>query len=104
VKVMFRVDGTKPWKEVKPGAFRIATHKTNATVYALDSASDVYDTSGSGGWVESWTYSLTHKDTGSLYAGYWRAVSNYLKKPDEKSARFLTAAFGELRKVPALPN
>jgi hypothetical protein len=104
VKIMFRVDGTKPWKEVKPGTFRIVTHKTNATVYAIDSASDVYDTSGSGGWVESWTYSLTHKDSGSLYAGFWRAVSNYLRKPDEKSARFFGAAFGELRKVPSLPN
>ena len=101
VKVMIRSDGK--WSEVKPGAFRIAQHKTNATIYAIDSASDVYDTTGSGGWVESWTFTLTHKDAGTLYAGWWRAVSNYLRKPDEKSARFFSSSFGELKKAATLP-
>jgi hypothetical protein len=101
-KVYLRRDGK--WSEVKPGAFRVEAHKTNATVTATDSSTDVYDKTGRGGWVETWSFVLTHKTATELYAAWWRAVNNYLEKPGEKSARFFMGAFGELQKVPALPN
>ncbi len=92
------------WSEVKPGAFRVAAHKTTAVIYAIDSASDVFDKTGSGGWVETWNFTLTHKTTTVLYVARWRAVNNYLKKPSEDSARFFTASFGELQQKPSLPD
>jgi len=101
-KVYLRSDGK--WREVKPGIFRIAAHKTNATVIATDSARDVRDTTGNGGWVETWSFVLTHKTDATLYVVFWRAVNNYLKKPDEKNARFFRGSFGEMQKVPAVPN
>lgn len=102
VRVLYR-DKAGKWSEVKPGAFRIAAHKTNATVFATDSASDIYDKTGSGGWVESWTFTLSHKDRDTLYAGFTRAVNNYLEDAAKENARFFSVRFGELRKVPALP-
>lgn len=100
-KTYFRKDGS--WEEIKPGAFHVAAHKTNAIVYAIDSASDVYDSSGSGGWVETWNFTLTHKNSTMLYVAWTRSVNNYLKKPSEHGARFFIVAFGEMHQEPALP-
>ncbi len=100
-KVYSRKDGS--WDEIKPGAFHVAAHKTNAIVYAIDSSTDVYDSSGSGGWVETWNFTVTHKNTTTLYAAWTRSVNNYLKKPSDRAARFFVVAFGEMHQEPKLP-
>jgi hypothetical protein len=103
--VFYFYDKTNSWNEVKAGEFVLAVHKTNAVLYATDSSEDVYDKTGSGGWVETWNYTLTHKDRDSLYVTFVRAVNNYLEPPDKKDdaghreGRFFVVAFGEMRRV-----
>lgn len=88
-------------EEVKAGGFRIATHKTNAVIYTTDSANDVYDKTGVGGWVETWNFTATHKDTNTLYVSWVRAVNNYLRPPwrDRKGQPFVLSGFGELNRA-----
>jgi len=74
------------WYLIKSGHFKIDQHKTNAVIYSIDSADDVYDETGMGGWVETWSITLTHKDKNSLYATLTRVVNNYLKEPEYKKA------------------
>ncbi len=87
------------WDEVMPG-FQIGSHSTNAIVFATGSGKY----SDGGGWVESWTFTLTHRDRDSLYAAVWRVVNNYSKPPDQKGARVAVALFGEFRKTADLPK
>jgi hypothetical protein len=82
--------------EVKPGQFHLQTHKTNALIYAIDSSTDVLDKTGSGGWVEAWTYTVTHKDQDTLYVYFVRSVNNYLKSADKENARFFQGGFTEI--------
>lgn len=50
--------------------------------------------------METWNYTLTHKDQKTLYVYFVRAVNNYLRSYDEKmDARFYRSAFGELRRT-----
>ena len=82
------------WVEVKPGKFVTLFHKTNGVVAAIESniAPDQ-----SAGWVETWNFTLTHKDDGSLYAFWVRSVNNYaMPAGSNVSARFFMSAFGEL--------
>ncbi len=87
------------WAEVKANAFRIVSHKTSAIVYSIDSAADVMDKTGSGGWVETWNFTITHKDKDTLYVDWVRGVNNYLSPPDKDGARFFFAGFGEMTRV-----
>jgi hypothetical protein len=94
------------WSEVKPGLFHIVAHKTNAIVYAIESSRDVMDETGQGGWVETWNFTITHKDRSSLYVFFNRAVNNYLLASDFKDpvtgvpGRLFGSAFGELASTP----
>ncbi len=87
------------WNESKPNTFRIVRHKTNAVIYAIDSAQDVMDKTGSGGWVETSIFIITHKDKDSLYVYRTRAVNNYLDPPTKEGSRFFHAGLGELGRV-----
>ena len=87
------------WGEVKPTQFRIESHKTNAIVYAVNSSSDVMDQTGSGGWVETWNFTITHKDKDSVYVEFAQAINNYLVPPTKDIARFIHAGGGELSAV-----
>ena len=95
-RVFFQSDGA--WIEAKNWQFRIAVHKTNAVIYAIDSSSDEYGKTDSGGWVETWNFTVTHKDENGLYATWTRCVNNYIRPPwGEQSGRaFCTSAFGEM--------
>jgi len=95
-KVSVFRDDNNAWKEVKPNAFRIQIHKTSAVVSAIDSSTDVLDKTGSGGWVETWTYTITHKDNGTLYVYWVDSINNYLEPPDKEIARFIRSGFGEM--------
>ncbi|HEY9035564.1 MAG TPA: hypothetical protein VIM96_02520 [Pseudomonadales bacterium] len=90
------------WRSVMPGKFSITEHKTNAVVFAMASATDVLDKTGSGGWVETWNITLTKKDKASLYVVHTRAVNNYLQKPELQNGplqgRFLLSSTGMLTK------
>jgi len=90
---------TNEWSEIKSNEFRIATHKTNAIVYATDSAEDVMDRTGSGGWVETWNFTLTHKDKDTLNVSLTQAVNNYLEPLTKDSARIIYTGFGEILRV-----
>jgi hypothetical protein len=89
------------WDEVKNGQFRIVVHKTSAVVYAADSANDVYDKTGSGGWVESWNFSATHKDVDTIYVAWVRSVNNYLRPPwrERRGVPFFISGFGEMTRL-----
>lgn len=89
----------RKWEEIKPNQFRIETHKTNAIVYAINSAADVMGSTNSGGWVETWNYTITHKDKDNLYVYFTRAVNNYLVPLGADNARFFYAGGGEFRRV-----
>ncbi len=109
IELAIEIDGTdarvfyndeKGWKEVKSGAFTTVIHKTNAVVAAIDSniARD-----SSIGWVETWNLTLTHKDDGSLYAYWVRAVNNYnVAAMTDPNARFFFSGFGELTLSPSI--
>ena len=89
--------------EVKPGAFKLLVHKTNAIVYSMNSSPDIYDKTGKGGWVETWNITLTHGEKNSLYGTYIRAVNNYLISSVDKNSANSRAFYsfsGELRKEP----
>ncbi|TVZ40866.1 hypothetical protein P886_0199 [Alteromonadaceae bacterium 2753L.S.0a.02] len=100
-KVYAMRDGS--YREVKPGKFKVIAHKTNAIIYAMDSAKDIYDETGYGGWVETWNFTLTHGTEGSLYGTFVRSVNNYLLPSapveNETSGRFFYSYSGELFKV-----
>jgi hypothetical protein len=97
VRVFAKPKG-KDWEEAKKGEFRIAVHKTNAVIYASSSADDVYDKTGSGGWVETWNITATHKDANTLYVVWTRLVNNYMRPPwsEKIGASFLFSGFGEV--------
>ena len=103
VRVFLKESGD--WREVKPGAFKLLTHKTTALIVAIDSAADVMDRTGLGGWVESWSLTLSHNDRDSARVDLVRSVNNYLRPFDYRNAdgkrvgRFVSIAFGELRRV-----
>lgn len=87
------------WDEITPGLFRIETHKSNAVIFALNSSKDV---PGRGGWVETWNFTLTHRDNESAHVFFVRAVNNYLLKPDHrednKAGRFIYSYNGTLNR------
>ena len=86
-----RVFWGKHRTEVKPGSFHLTTHKTNAIVYAMDSAADVMDKTGSGGWVETWTFTITHKDRNSLYTINPFTLTPFDHSPSKESSRSLAS-------------
>jgi hypothetical protein len=87
------------WREVKGGRFQILTLKTNAAITAVDSSNEAPDKPG---WVETWNFSVTHKDQDHLLVVFTRMVNNYTK-PDEDHGsapgRFIVLGFGELHRV-----
>jgi hypothetical protein len=95
-RVFIQDDGK--WSEVKSRQFRIVVDKTNAVIFATDSSSDVYDKTGSGGWVETWSFTLTHKDAATLYVAWTRSVNNYLRPPwrDRRGVPHIHGGFGEI--------
>jgi len=88
------------WHDVKPGEFIIVPFKTSAVVTTIDSGSD--DDSG---WVESWNFTITHKDRDGLLVAFSRSVNNYKRSYEDVSeqhpGRFFYMAFGEMTRVPA---
>lgn len=91
------------WQESKPGAFQIVTHKTNALIFVITSSQDVMDKTGSGGWVESQTFTITHKDKKQLLVAMTQTVNNYLLPADQKTetshGRFYVFRRGEMTLV-----
>jgi hypothetical protein len=81
------------WNEVKQGSFDVVVHRTNAVVAAIDSN---IAKNRSTGWVETWNFTLTHKDDKSLYAYWVRAVNNYHLAVGEPYARFMVSGVAEL--------
>jgi len=93
-------ENTPEWREVKPKQFIVVPFKTSAIIATIVSGDDK-----DGGWVETWNFTVTHKDRDGLYVEFARAVNNYTHPYDEVSptamARFFNIAFGEMTRVPA---
>jgi len=91
------VNGT--WHEIKSGNWRMLTGLTNAVVFSITSGEDA-----DGGWVETWNYTITHKERDSLQVVMTRAVNNfnkpsdYLEKTNEgvSPGRFFRILYGEM--------
>ena len=100
VRVLLKDDSG--WEEVKPGAFALASHRTNAIVATIDSSLALDRSSG---WVETWNFTLTHKNDDTLYAYWVRAVNNY-NVPEEShpAARFFMSRFGEIARSEPVPE
>jgi hypothetical protein len=98
-KVFYRLD-TGEWHEAKPGTFSFVAYKTNAIILSMNS-----DGIGGnpGSWVETWNFTITHKDNDSLYVIFSRAVNNFREEPnfdDGKSrGRWFAIAFGEFARA-----
>lgn len=90
------------WQESKPGLFQIVTHKTNAIIFMSNSSQDVMDKSGSGGWVESQSFTITHKDKKRLLVAMSQVVNNYLQpaeKIESPKGRWYVIRTGEMNLV-----
>jgi hypothetical protein len=59
------------WRQAKPGHFVGSMLGPSAVYYALDSGDDE-----DGTWVESWTFSLTVSESGTLQVEWSRVVNN----------------------------
>lgn len=90
------------WTEIKAGSFRIVSGATNAILFAITAGTD-----SDGGWVETWNYTITHKERDTIYVVKTRAVNNYnkpadyLEKRDGGTAvgRFFSISYGEMTLV-----
>jgi len=79
--------------EVKPNAFRVHRHLTNAVVLAIDSALD-----DEGLWVETWSIVVTLKDRDTLMTTYSRTVNNANLPLSVKHSKFSSVATGEMKR------
>lgn len=82
-------------KEVKPGAFRIEQHKTNAIVFAMDSGKD-----NEGLWVETWVFAITLKDPNTIIVDYDWLVNNTDLPTNNDHSKISTVATGEFHRSP----
>jgi hypothetical protein len=88
-------------EESKPGAYHIAAVSANAVIYATTSSIN----DDGEGWVESWAFVVTRKNSDTLVAQYVRLVNNVHLAPDEKESKFAARGAGELKLVTtARPN
>lgn len=91
-KVYFRdLDG---WSEVKPGAFHIRRHKSNAIIHAIDDGWDI-----DGNWVETWVVSVVRIDDEKMRATYQRYVNNIHLPRHAAHASMVRIAEGTFRRV-----
>ena len=86
------------WSPNHPTRYALDIKGPNAVIFMQSLAADIMDKTGYGGWAESWVLLLTKKDDDAVYVSMQRAVSNYLKKPDEENSRFFILFVGELKR------
>jgi hypothetical protein len=90
-KVFILTDGKE--REVKPTAFRVQRHLTNAVVLAIDSATD-----DDGLWVETWSFTVTLKDKNTLITNFSRVVNNANLPLSVDYSKFSRTASGEFQR------
>jgi hypothetical protein len=103
-KVFYKLE-TGEWHEAKQGAFVFIPYKTNAVILSM--TSDATRTNP-GDWVETWNFTLTHKDKDSLYVIFSRAVNNFRHPPDfddgKFKGRYFVIAYSEFKRISVQPN
>jgi hypothetical protein len=82
------------WVEAKPGKFRVSRHKSNAVIYATDSAEN-----GDGTWVESWALVVTLRTPDELLVVWSRVVNNVHVPLTSEHSKFTSQAAGILKRV-----
>ena len=92
------------WSPNYPTRYALDIKGPNAIIFMQSLAPDIFAKSGFGGWAESRVLLLTKKDDDAVYISMQRAVSNYLKKPDEENSRFFMLFVGELKRDANLAN
>jgi hypothetical protein len=80
------------WIEAKPGKFRVSRLKSNAVIYATDSAED-------GTWVESWALVVTLRTPDELLVVWSRVVNNVHVPLTSEHSKFTSQAAGILKRV-----
>jgi hypothetical protein len=78
VKVYLKQNGS--WSEINAGQWRLVVGATNAVLFSI--TSDVRSNNDASGWVETWNFSITHKDRDSIYVVATRVVNNFSKPSD----------------------
>lgn len=87
------------WNEIKAGGFRFLASGTNAVLFSI--TGNVSNTP-TGSWVETWNFTITHKDRDSLQVVVVRAVNNfthpsdYLSENGKTPGRFFHQLYGEM--------
>lgn len=93
------------WSEVKAGNFHLLTAATNAILFAM--TADLNTSTKTGGWVETWNFTITHKERDSLDVVWTRAVNNFTHSSDYNqkiengydTGRFFSIRYGEMTRA-----
>jgi hypothetical protein len=85
------------WVEAKPGKFRISRHRSNAVIYATDSAED-----DDGTWVETWVLVVTLRTPDELLVVWSRVVNNLDVPLTSEHSKFSSQAAGILKRVSSI--
>jgi hypothetical protein len=83
-----------PFREVKPGVFRVARLGPNGVVLAMEQGQD-----NEGTWVETWAYVVTLKSRDTLIANFYRVVNNVDLPLSVDHSKFSEAQAGELSRT-----
>ena len=83
-----------PFREVKPGVFRVARLGPNGVVLAMEQGQD-----NEGTWVETWAYVVTLKSRDTLVANFYRVVNNVDLPLSVDHSKFSEAQAGELSRT-----
>ena len=82
------------WVEAMPDKFRVSRLKSNAVIYATDSAEN-----GDGTWVESWALIVTLRTPDELLVVWSRVVNNLHVPLTSEHSKFTSQAAGILKRA-----
>ena len=100
VRVYLKPKPDGDWTEAKPGSFQIVSDATNAVIFSI--SGDHGPSHDPTDWVETWNFTITHKERDSLYVFVTRAVNNfahpydYLSPNGRAPGRFFHILYGEM--------
>jgi hypothetical protein len=78
--------------EVNAGTFHFAPVETNAVIFGTEE-------SPKDGWVETWTFVVTQKDSDTLLVQYVRVVNNIGTPLSDENSKFATRGQGEFKRI-----
>lgn len=82
-------------EEVKPGLFQSQAYMTNAVIFASSTGED-----RDGKWVETWSFTITEKNSDTIIACLSRVVNNLDLVEPKDDSKFSLLAAGEFHRAP----